>query len=77
MTLSAGADTREDLAEMLDHIASEMTNNPGLTNSTIGGVSYGAHYDIFDRGEEFTPERFKRELRAWMTPAEPFEPSKP
>jgi hypothetical protein len=65
-TLKAGADTRESLADLLDHIAGEMINNPGISGSTIGGCSYGGHYEIRDRGAHITPETFKADLDAWM-----------
>jgi len=66
ISITAGGDTLEDISEFLEHIAREMTVNPGIMGSTVGGCSYGGHYDIEDRGEHITAAAFKQQLRDWI-----------
>jgi hypothetical protein len=66
ITLTAGGNTLEDISELLEHIAREMTANPGIMSSTIGGCDYGGHYDIEDRGEHITKASYRQSLEDWI-----------
>ncbi len=67
ITLTAGGNSLEDIVELLEHIAREMTVNPGIMGSTIGGCDYGGHYDIEDRGEHITPASYRQALEDWLS----------
>jgi len=64
--LKAGADTREALLDIIDRVVEEMSRNEGIMGSTIGGGNAGCHYDVEDRGEEYTAERYAQDLHEWM-----------
>jgi len=66
MTLTIGADTRDDMARALEHLACEISmgriNGP---SGCMGGGDSGYSYD-FTAGASPTPEEYQAQLRAYL-----------